>query len=97
MNWAIISTNCSNRASSPPLRHVQPGLFKRAVEAVGPNRVLFATDYPYQYRPEGDARRFVKSLECNDADKAQFAYENWERLIDGNKRCDAGPITSQRC
>lgn len=53
---------------------------QRAVAAVGPDRILFSTDYPYQYRPGGDARRFVQESPLEDADKAKFAHSNWERL-----------------
>lgn len=53
---------------------------QRAVAAVGPDRILFSTDYPYQYRPGGDAHRFVRELPLEDADKAKFAHMNWEQL-----------------
>jgi predicted TIM-barrel fold metal-dependent hydrolase len=56
---------------------------QRAVEAVGPDRILFSTDYPYQYRPGGDARRFVETLQRDDEDKRKFAHANWERLTGG--------------
>jgi predicted TIM-barrel fold metal-dependent hydrolase len=32
----------------------------RAAAIVGTDRLLFSTDYPYQYRPGGDARRFLE-------------------------------------
>ncbi|MGO4126928.1 amidohydrolase family protein [Inquilinus sp. YAF38] len=57
-----------------------PAYLQRAIDAVGPGRVLFSTDYPYQYRPGGDARRFLDGLALDEAHKAQFAQENWERL-----------------
>jgi len=53
---------------------------QRAIDAVGPDRILFSTDYPYQYRPGGDAKRFVNDLALNTTDKAKFAYQNWEKL-----------------
>lgn len=57
-----------------------PAYLERAIEAVGPDRILFSTDYPYQYRTGGDARRFVDGLPLDDGDKAKFAHENWQRL-----------------
>jgi uncharacterized protein len=57
-----------------------PVYLQRAIEAVGSERILFSTDYPYQYRPGGDARRFLETLELNDGDKRNFAHANWERL-----------------
>jgi predicted TIM-barrel fold metal-dependent hydrolase len=57
-----------------------PAYLERAIEAVGPDRILFSTDYPYQYRTGGDARRFLDGLSLDDGDKAKFAHGNWERL-----------------
>jgi uncharacterized protein len=57
-----------------------PAYLERAIEAVGPDRILFSTDYPYQYRTGGDARRFVDGLSLDDGDKAKFAHGNWQRL-----------------
>ncbi|MBX5181482.1 MULTISPECIES: amidohydrolase family protein [unclassified Rhizobium] len=60
-----------------------PAYLQQAVNAVGIDRILFSTDYPYQYRPGGDARRFVDVLELDDVSKSKFAYRNWERLTGG--------------
>lgn len=60
-----------------------PAYLQQAIDAVGTNRILFSTDYPYQYRPGADARRFLDKLTLNDADKAKFAHQNWERLCSG--------------
>ena len=53
---------------------------QRCVEIVGIDRLLFSTDYPYQYRPGRDARRFLDRTPLDTADKAKFAHLNWERL-----------------
>ena len=53
---------------------------QRAIEVVGVERILFSTDFPYQYRTGGEARRFVEGLAIEDADRARFAHGNWERL-----------------
>lgn len=52
----------------------------RAAAIVGTDRLLFSTDYPYQYRPGGDAPRFLADCGLDHADKAAFAHENWTRL-----------------
>lgn len=57
-----------------------PSYLQRALDAVGPDRVLFSTDFPYQYRPGGDAKRFVNELALDAADKIKFAHRNWEKL-----------------
>ena len=60
-----------------------PNYLARAAAIVGTDRLLFSTDYPYQYRPGGDARRFLAESGLNVADKAAFAHGNWERLTEG--------------
>lgn len=57
-----------------------PAYLRQAIDAVGADRILFSTDYPYQYRPGSDARRFVEDLGLLAADRAKFAHANWERL-----------------
>jgi predicted TIM-barrel fold metal-dependent hydrolase len=58
-----------------------PHYLQRALEVVGPGRLLFSTDYPYQYRPGRDARRFLDECGLEGAAKAGFASANWNRLI----------------
>jgi predicted TIM-barrel fold metal-dependent hydrolase len=57
-----------------------PHYLERALAVVGPDRLLFSTDYPYQYREGGDARRFLAECGLSDTDKAAFAHGNWLRL-----------------
>jgi len=54
---------------------------QRAVEILGANRIMFSQDYPYQYRPGGDARRFVESSPLSEPDREKFAHVNWDKLI----------------
>jgi len=53
---------------------------ERTVEIVGIDRILFSTDFPYQYRPGKKARRFLEGLPLDDEAKRRFAHGNWERL-----------------
>ena len=57
-----------------------PHYLQRAAAVVGTDRLLFSTDYPYQYRPGGDARKFLNHCGLDEADTAAFAHGNWERL-----------------
>lgn len=52
----------------------------RCIEIVGIDRILFSTDYPYQYRPGRDARGFLERLPLDEPAKAKVAHGNWERL-----------------
>jgi predicted TIM-barrel fold metal-dependent hydrolase len=53
---------------------------QRTLEIVGPERLLFSTDYPYQYRPGGAARSFLNEASLSSEQKELFAHGNWERL-----------------
>lgn len=53
---------------------------QRTLEIVGPERILFSTDYPYQYRPGGAGRSFVNEAVLSPEEKELFAHGNWERL-----------------
>ena len=52
----------------------------RCLEIVGPERLLFSTDYPYQYRPGGEPRRFLESAPLVLAAREALAHGNWDRL-----------------
>ena len=52
-----------------------------AIEVLGPERILFSSDYPYRFTPEGGARRFLQDAKLTDADRTAFAHGNWERLV----------------
>lgn len=53
---------------------------QRCLEIVGPERLLFSTDFPYQYKPGGAPRRFLEEVSLGHAARAGFAHRNWERL-----------------
>ena len=53
---------------------------QRSLEVVGPERIMFSTDYPYQYRPGHPGHSFVESAALSPEDKELFAHGNWERL-----------------
>ncbi|RKK04085.1 amidohydrolase [Pseudoroseomonas wenyumeiae] len=57
-----------------------PHYLERAAAVVGHDRLLFSTDFPYQYRPGHDAKRFLQNCGLDEAQKAGFAHANWLRL-----------------
>ncbi len=74
-----------NPIQFPYVRLLNRGMFMphylaRAAEIVGTDRLLFSTDYPYQYRPGEDARRFLAECGLGDAETAALAHGNWLRL-----------------
>ena len=57
-----------------------PSYLQRTVDIIGTDRILFSTDYPYQYRPGREARTFVEATNLSQEDKEKFSFGNWERL-----------------
>lgn len=57
-----------------------PHYLKRAASVVGKDRILFSTDYPYQYRPGRDARTFLENCGLDANEQDDFASGNWLRL-----------------
>jgi predicted TIM-barrel fold metal-dependent hydrolase len=53
---------------------------QRALELVGPERLLFSTDYPYQYKPGSPGRAFLEEAALSAEHKELLAHGNWERL-----------------
>ena len=53
---------------------------QRCVGIVGVDRILFSTDFPYQHRPGGGARRFLDRAPLDAEGREKFAHGNWERL-----------------
>ncbi|MGI4827167.1 MAG: amidohydrolase family protein [Janthinobacterium lividum] len=78
--------------SQPVLEYFRKNLFvtpsgmwsqaymQRALEVVGPERILFSADFPYQYRPGRQARTFLEESGLSSSDQHLFAHANWERL-----------------
>lgn len=59
-----------------------PHYLERAAAVVGVDRLLFSTDFPYQYRPGHDARQFLENCGLTEQGKAGFAYGNWTQLTE---------------
>lgn len=59
---------------------------RRTVEIVGRERLLFSTDYPYQYKPGRPGVQFMEGAALSAEEKELFAHGNWERLMRGIKR-----------
>jgi len=59
---------------------------QRTLEIVGPERILFSTDYPYQYKPGAPGRLFLEEAALSAEQKELFAHGNWERLTQSAKR-----------
>ena len=54
-----------------------------SVEVLGVDRIMFSTDYPYQFAPGGGARAFLEAAELTPQDRAKIAHGNWDRLTSG--------------
>lgn len=54
---------------------------QRALRILGPERIMFSLDYPYQYKPGAPGRRFLEEATLSAEQKELFAHGNWERLV----------------
>ena len=57
-----------------------------AVEVVGVERILFATDYPYRPGPDGGVAHFLDTAGLDRADQGRIAAGNWDQLVAGIRR-----------
>jgi predicted TIM-barrel fold metal-dependent hydrolase len=57
-----------------------------AVEVVGAERILFATDYPYRPGPDGGVEHFLQTAGLDRADQERIASGNWDALVAGIRR-----------
>jgi uncharacterized protein len=57
-----------------------------AVEVVGVERIMFATDYPYRPGPDGGVEHFLQSAGLGRADQERIAAGNWDALVAGIRR-----------
>jgi uncharacterized protein len=53
---------------------------QQTLNLVGPERILFSTDYPYQYRPGRAGVSFMNEAALSPEQKELFAHGNWEHL-----------------
>ena len=66
--------------------HVTPsGMFNArylrwTLEVMGIERIMFSTDYPYRFAPNGGARAYLEQTELPPDALARFAHGNWEAL-----------------
>ena len=59
-----------------------------AIELVGVERLMFATDYPFLVAEQaaGSARRFLRDADLTDDEREKIASGNWEKLCAGIRR-----------
>lgn len=60
--------------------------FRWAVEVLGVERILFSTDYPYRFTPDGGARRFLEEAALSDAERVAVAHGNWDAMVAAIRR-----------
>ncbi|SEO11462.1 hypothetical protein SAMN05216436_13416 [bacterium A37T11] len=84
----LASFNRTTKLNKPFIDYVRQNLYVTAsgmfsptylqpsVDIIGIDRILFSSDYPYQYKPGRDARNFLAEITLNDTDKEKFAYAN---------------------
>ena len=82
---SVVDTMRENLYVTPSGMFSQSNLH-HAIEVVGIDRILFSTDYPYQYRPGGGPKHFLEQLSISHDEKEKLAHGNWEHLTRGTSR-----------
>jgi uncharacterized protein len=57
-----------------------------AIEIVGIERIMFATDYPYRPAPPDGVEHFLRRAGLDAPAVERVAFRNWERLVAGIRR-----------
>jgi uncharacterized protein len=75
-----ISSYAQNNLYITPSGMFSHTYLRRTIETVGIERILFSTDYPFQFAGTGGARAFLETAELEPEEKELIAHGNWERL-----------------
>jgi uncharacterized protein len=51
-----------------------------AMEVLGAQRILFATDYPFVPLPQGASKRFLQEANISESERKMISSDNWEHL-----------------
>ncbi|MCW4458941.1 amidohydrolase family protein [Microbacterium sp. MPKO10] len=57
-----------------------------ASEVIGVDRIMFATDYPFEASSQSGARRFLEQAPLDEHEREQIASGTWQRLREGIRR-----------
>lgn len=63
-----------------PSGMLSPRYLQWTLDLVGPEHVLFATDYPFEPASRAGARAFLDAADLTTADRSLIASGNWDRL-----------------
>jgi predicted TIM-barrel fold metal-dependent hydrolase len=56
------------------------------LDVLGPERIMFSTDYPFQIAPDLGSRRFLEEADIGPAEREAIASGNWARMVKGIRR-----------
>ncbi|MDN5854861.1 MAG: amidohydrolase family protein [Actinomycetia bacterium] len=57
-----------------------------ATEIIGVDRILFATDYPFEHTSRAGARQFLETADIPDTDRHAISHANWQHLRERIRR-----------
>ncbi|WP_246127598.1 amidohydrolase family protein [Amycolatopsis rhizosphaerae] len=72
--------------------HITPGgiashkYLRWTVETVGADRVLYASDYPFNRERDGSVTRFLRTAPISATEGEGLAFRNWETIVAGIRR-----------
>jgi predicted TIM-barrel fold metal-dependent hydrolase len=57
-----------------------------ALEVIGVDRIMFSTDYPFEFSRDAAAREFLRNANLAEHDRHRIASGNWEQMCAGIRR-----------
>lgn len=69
--------------------HITPGgisshrYLRWSIETVGIDRIMYASDYPFNRERDGSVPQFLDTAPISESDRELVAFGNWERLVAG--------------
>jgi predicted TIM-barrel fold metal-dependent hydrolase len=57
-----------------------------ALEVIGVGRIMFSTDYPFEFSRDAAAREFLRNANLAEHDRHRIASGNWEQMCAGIRR-----------
>ncbi|RZK38542.1 MAG: amidohydrolase [Hymenobacter sp.] len=81
-----VSEYFRHHISVTPSGLLSPRYLRWATELLGSKRIIFATDYPYQIKQNGESRHFLETADLSEQEKHNIAHANWERMCAAIKR-----------
>ncbi len=81
-----VSEYFKTNISVTPSGLFSPRYLSWTIDLFGSERIMFATDFPYQIKENGESRHFLETADLSEQERHNIAHANWERMCAAIKR-----------